>query len=142
MKSKLYVNHPFRTDGIPKWYNVKMVVKNSTSSMELLVKDTKAEFILRSVPSDLKKLMLKENRVQILKKYLSQFYGRAYVFIIHAPQPMYHEHCASVVTFVLTIDWSEECLHISKGMSKTDKEPMRSRENIIVKALWNGPITF
>ncbi|XP_058180097.1 replication protein A 70 kDa DNA-binding subunit B-like [Rhododendron vialii] len=77
-------------------YNVKIVVKDSTGSMELLVKDTKAEFILRCVPSDLKKLMLKENGVQILKKYLEQFYGRAYVFIIPAPQLMYHEYCASV----------------------------------------------
>ncbi|KAI8528282.1 hypothetical protein RHMOL_Rhmol12G0137700 [Rhododendron molle] len=156
MKSKLYANHPFRTDGIPKWfsdnkdaqrlvswnrtcgfsipqaliisnakrvqikqfvsmpnvqhyrilgriekiyeehlwiykcktcfrevenqydwifcsqcgedvvihfgYNIKMVIKDCTGSMELLVKHTKAEFILRCVPSDLKKLMLKEFR--------------------------------------------------------------------------------
>ncbi|XP_058224277.1 uncharacterized protein LOC131333660 [Rhododendron vialii] len=103
-----------------------MVVKDSTGSMELLVKDTNAEFILRCVPSNLKKLMLKENGMQILKEYLSQFYGCAYVFIIPAPQSMYHEHCASVVTFVLKVDWSEECLHISKGMSRTGKEPMRS----------------
>ncbi|KAI8528280.1 hypothetical protein RHMOL_Rhmol12G0137700 [Rhododendron molle] len=108
------------------FFNIKMVIKDCTGSMELLVKHTKAEFILRCVPSDLKKLMLKENGVQILKEYLSQFYGHTYVFIIPAPQPMNHEHCVSVVTFVLKVDWSEECLHISKGISRTGKEPMRS----------------
>ncbi|XP_058198620.1 uncharacterized protein LOC131314147 [Rhododendron vialii] len=107
-------------------YNAKMVVKDSTGSMELFVKDTKAEFILQCVPSYLKKLMLKDNGAQMLKDYISQFNECPYVFIIPAPKFGCVDHCAPVVTFVLKVDWSEECWHIFKGKSRTGKETLDS----------------
>ncbi|XP_058199060.1 uncharacterized protein LOC131314451 [Rhododendron vialii] len=97
------------------WYNAKMVVKDSTGSMDLLVKDTKTEFILQCVPSYLKKLMLKDNGAQMLKDYISQFYECPYVFIIPAPKFGCVDHCAPLVTFVLKIDSSKGCWHIFKG---------------------------
>ncbi|XP_058208283.1 uncharacterized protein LOC131321304 [Rhododendron vialii] len=89
-------------------YNAKMVVKDFTGSMKLLVKDTKAEFILQCVPSYLKKLMLKDNGAQMLKNYISQFNEYPYVFIIPAPKFGCVDHCAPVVTFVLKVDWKIE----------------------------------
>lgn len=51
----------------------------------------------------------------MLKDYIAQYYGRAYVFIISAPETVCLDHCASVVTFVLKVDWTEEFSYLFKG---------------------------
>jgi hypothetical protein len=61
-------------------------------------------------------MLYQDNGVQMLKDYISQFYECPYVFIIPAPKFGCLDHCAPVVTFVLKVDWSEECWHIFKGI--------------------------
>ena len=54
----------------------------------------------------------------MIKNYIASCQDRAYAFIIPVPTMPRQLDCAPCMTFVLNIDWSEECLYLSESKKK------------------------